>query len=93
MTSSITYTSKTESKLGVVYRMSEAGAYSGVKGALKVEGTFKFKRCINDVVNRDAEAGLNDGIERVESFIYLGDKLNVGGGCLSAMTAGSVWNG
>ena len=61
---------------------------SGVKCALKkVEGTFKCKRCVNGVVNREAETGLNDGIERVESFVYLGDKLNAGGGCLSAVTA------
>ena len=37
---------------------------SGVKGALKkVEGTFKYKRCVNGIVNREAETGLNDGIE------------------------------
>jgi hypothetical protein len=31
--------------------------------------------------------GLNDGIERVESYVYLGDKLNAAGGCLSAVTS------
>ena len=54
-----------------------------------MKGTFTCKRCIiiNDVVNREAETVLNDGIERVESFMYLGDKFNAGGGCLSAVMA------
>ena len=58
-----------------------------MKGALKkVEGTFKCM-CVNDVVNREAETGLNDdGIERVEIFVCLGAKLKAGGGCLSAVT-------
>ena len=62
---------------------------SGVKGALKkVEGMFKCKRCVKGVINREeAKTGLSDGIERVESFVYLGDKLNADGGCLSAVTA------
>jgi hypothetical protein len=30
--------------------------------------------------------GLNDGIERVESYVYLGDTLNAGGGCISSVT-------
>ena len=47
----------------------------------KVEGTFRCKRCVNGVVSREEETGLNDGSERVESFVYLGDKLNAGGGC------------
>ena len=60
-----------------------------MKGALKkVEGMFKCKRCVNGVINREeAKTGLSDGIERVESFVYLGDKLNADGGCLSAVTA------
>jgi hypothetical protein len=59
-----------------------------VKGALKkVEGMFKCKRCVNGMINREAVMGLNDGIERVEGYVYLGDKLNAGGGCLSAVTA------
>jgi hypothetical protein len=59
-----------------------------VKGALKkVEGTFKCKRCVSGAMNREAETGLNDGIERVESYVYLGNKLNVGGGCLNAVTS------
>jgi hypothetical protein len=61
---------------------------SGVKGALKkVEGTFKCKRCVSGAMNREAETGLNDGIERVESYVYLGNKLNGGGGCLNAVTS------
>ena len=61
---------------------------SGVKGALtKVEGTFKCKRCIIGVANVESKAGMNEGIDRVESFVYLGDKLNAGGGCLNAVTS------
>jgi hypothetical protein len=59
---------------------------SGVKGALKkVEGTFKCKRCVSGAMNREAETGLNGGIERVESYVCLGNKLNAGGGCLNAV--------
>ena len=48
-----------------------------VRGALKkVEGTFKCKRCINGVTVGEVETGLNEGVEKVESFVYLGDKLN-----------------
>ena len=39
------------------------------------------------MVNREAETGLNYGIERVEGLVYLADKFNVGGGSLSAVTA------
>jgi hypothetical protein len=39
------------------------------------------------MINREAEMGLNDGIERVESYVYLGNKLNAGGGCLNAVTS------
>ena len=61
---------------------------SGVKGVLKkVEGAFRCKRCVNGVVAKDREESMNGGIERVESFAYLGSKLNAGGGCLSAVTA------
>lgn len=61
---------------------------SGVRGALKkVEGMFKCRRCVSGVIDMEAQLGLNDGIERVESFVYLGDKLNAGGGCLSAVMA------
>ena len=63
---------------------------SGLNGALKkLEGTFKYKRYVNGMVNREAVTGLNDGIERVESFVYLGDKLYVDGGwrMLSVVTA------
>ena len=36
---------------------------------MKVEGTSTSKRCVNGVDNRQAETGLNVGIERVESFV------------------------
>ena len=56
--------------------------YRGVKSALKkVDGKFKCKRIVNGVVNSEAETGLSDSIERVKSFVYLGDQLNAGGGC------------
>jgi hypothetical protein len=29
-------------------------------------GTFKRKRCVSGMMNREAETGLNDGIERVD---------------------------
>ena len=61
---------------------------SGVKGALKkVEGVFQCKRWVGGVVLAEGVEGMNDGIEMVESFVYLGDKLNAGGGCLSTVTA------
>ena len=37
---------------------------SGGEGALKkMEGAFKCKRCVNGVVKREADTGLNDGVE------------------------------
>ena len=61
---------------------------SGIKGALtKVKGQFKCKRCVDGVARSDVVEELGGGIERVESFVYLGDKLNAGGGSLSAVTA------
>ena len=62
---------------------------SGVKGALqKVEGVFQCKRCVGGVVVDDEEEDcVIDDVGRVESFVYLGDELDAGGGCLSAVTA------
>ena len=61
---------------------------SGVKGALKrVEGMFICKTCVIGAVDRGGNECMNDGVGRVESFVYLGDKLNASGGCLSAVTA------
>ena len=62
---------------------------SGVKGALqKVEGVFQCERCVGGVVVDNAkEDCVIDDVGRVESFVYLGDELNAGGGCLSAVTA------
>ena len=48
---------------------------SGVncEGALKkVEGMFKCKTYVNGVINRKVKTCLSDGIERVDSFVYLG---------------------
>ena len=39
------------------------------------------------MINKETVTGLNDGIERVASFVYLGDKLNADRGCLSAVMA------
>ena len=52
-----------------------------------MKGTFKCRRCVNDAVSCVTKSGLNGGVERVESFVYLGDTLNAGGGCLNAVTA------
>ena len=61
---------------------------SGVKGALKkMEGVFQCKRCVRGELAVDEEISMSDGIERVDSFVYLGNKLNAGGGCLSTATA------
>ena len=61
---------------------------SGVKGALKkVEGVFNCKRCVGALGMGNGSEGMKDGVERVESFVYLGDKLSAGGGCLSAVTS------
>ena len=46
---------------------------SGVKGALKkMEGVFQCKRCVRGVLAVDEEISMDDGIERVDSFVYLG---------------------
>mgnify|MGYP003401710716 FL=1 len=61
---------------------------SGVKGSLKkVEGVFRCRVCVQGRVVAGSTESMDDGIERVRSFVYLGDKLNAGGGCLSAVTA------
>ena len=61
---------------------------SGVKGSLrKVEGVFRCRTCVRGRVADDVAEGMNNGVERVEGFGYLGDKLNAAGGCLSAITA------
>ena len=62
---------------------------SGVKGSLqKVAGTFQCKRCTGGGVAAIAgECCVIDGIGRVASFVYLGDELDAGGGCLNAVTA------
>ena len=61
---------------------------SGVTKSLeKVSGTFKCKKCVggkNDVAEEVEEMG--DGVEKVESFVYLGDCLSVDGGCRKAIT-------
>jgi len=61
---------------------------SGVKGALKkVEGIFQCKCCTDGVVAEDVEEYcVIDGIGRVVSFVYLGDGLDAGGGCMNAVT-------
>ena len=60
-----------------------------MKGALKkVEGMFRCRRCVcGVVVDSGVREEMSGGVERVEGFVYLGDKLNAGGGCMSAVTA------
>ena len=62
---------------------------SGVKGSLqKVAGIFQCKRCTGGGADVIAEEYcVIDGIGRVASFVYLGDELDAGGGCLNAVTA------
>jgi hypothetical protein len=61
---------------------------SGVVGSLKkVEGVYRCRVCVQGRVVADVAENMGDGRERVRSFVYLGDKLNAGGGCLSAVTA------
>ena len=53
---------------------------SGVKGWLKVDGVFRCRVCVQGRVAAEATASMDDGRERVRSFVYLRDKLNAGGG-------------
>ena len=39
------------------------------------------------VLDMEKEKSMKGDVERVDSFVYSGNKLNAGGGCLSAMTA------
>ena len=57
-------------------------------GLQKFVGIFQCKRCTGgsaDVITD--EYCVIDGVGRVASFEYLGDELDSGGGCLSAVTA------
>jgi hypothetical protein len=59
----------------------------GVQDALqKVEGVFQCESCSGDV----DEDCVIDGLVRVESFVFLSNKLNAGGSCLDAEC---VWVG
>ena len=51
-----------------------------MKGALKkVEGMFRCRRCVcGVVVDSGVREEMSGGVERVEGFVYLGDKLNAG---------------
>ena len=61
---------------------------SGVKGSLrKVEGVFRCRTCVQGRIMDDVAERMDNGIERVEVFRYLGDNLNAAGGCLSAVTS------
>ena len=62
---------------------------SSEKGSLeKVKGTFRCKVCVKVVVVNDFREEMDMGVERVESFVYLGDCIDAGGDCRSAVTAG-----
>ena len=56
-------------------------------GTEEVERYIQCERCVIGVVNREAGTGFNDVIKSVESFVYLRDTFNAGGGCLSVVTA------
>jgi hypothetical protein len=53
----------------------------------KVEDVFRGRVCVQRRVVADVAENIDDGTERIKSFVYLGDKLNAGGGGLSAVTA------
>jgi hypothetical protein len=65
---------KANSELGIGCKKWVHKRCSGVKGALKKveEGTFKCKKCVSGVINRETVIGLNDGMERVESRVFRG---------------------
>ena len=62
---------------------------SGVKGSLtKVDGVFECKTCVNGKDDEsEAEEMMEEGVEKVESFFYLGDCISAAGGCRRAVTA------
>ena len=61
---------------------------SGEKRSLdKVNGTFKCKVCVQGVCEQSPREEMGLGVERVESFVYLGDCIDAAGGCRSAVTA------
>ena len=62
---------------------------SGVKGSLtKVDGVFECKTCVNGRDDgSEAEEKMDEGVEKVESFVYLGDCISAAGGCRRAVTA------
>ena len=61
---------------------------SRVKGmSKKVEGVFHCRVCVQGRVVEDVVESKKNGVERVECFGYLGDKLNTGVGYLRAVTS------
>jgi len=68
---------------------------SGVKGSLRnVSQSFMCRCCkvdrpITDGLNTDLHMDIGNGVslEKVDKFCYLGDMLDAGGGCDSAVTA------
>ena len=56
---------------------------------VKKSETFRCKMCeqgtaCEEVLPREE---MGQGVERVDSFVYLGDCIDAGGGCRSAVTA------
>jgi len=61
---------------------------SGIKGQLlKVKGVFKCKTCVSGKCDDDINTEvMGDGVEKVNSFVYLGDCVSSEGGCRRAVT-------
>ena len=62
---------------------------SGVKGSLaKVDGVYECKTCMRGRDDgSEAEEKMEEGVKKVESFVYLGDCISAAGGCRRAVTA------
>jgi predicted GNAT family acetyltransferase len=62
---------------------------SGIKGALrKVDGVYKCRKCMDGVIDEEeVEEEMGGGVEKVESFVYLGDCVSTVVGCRGAVTA------
>ena len=62
---------------------------SGVKDSLtKVDGVFERKTCVNGRDDgSEAEEKMDEGLEKVENFVYFGDCISAAGGCRRAVTA------
>ena len=61
---------------------------SGIKGSLvKQTGIFRCKTCVQGAVIEGPREEMGGGVERVDSFVYLGDCIDAAGGSRSAVIA------